>query len=215
MSEEVILKARVRARTGTSLVRRLRREGEVPAILYGAGKENLSIAVNHDLLYHNLEREEFFSQVITIETDGKAEQAILRDLQRHPHQTKILHADFQRVEENRQIYLSLPIHFIGEEECVGVRVDGGMISHLMNEVEVTCLPKDLPENIQLDVSQLRIGESLHLSDIQLPEGVQITAFTHGDLHEHDNAVIAVQATRLTRTAEEVEEEESEEPDSSE
>ncbi len=215
MSEEVILKARVRARTGTSLVRRLRREGEVPAILYGAGKENLSIAVNHDLLYHNLEREEFFSQVITIETDGQAEQAILRDLQRHPHQTKILHADFQRVEENRQIHLSLPIHFIGEEECVGVRVDGGMISHLMNEVEVTCLPKDLPENIQLDVSQLRIGESLHLSDIQLPEGVQITAFTHGDLHEHDNAVIAVQATRLTRTAEEVEEEESEEPDSSE
>lgn len=200
MSEEVVLKARIRARTGTSPVRRLRKEGDVPAVLYGAGKKNLSIAVNHDLLFHNLEREEFFSQVITIDTDGKREKAILRDVQRHPHKTRILHADFQRVDENKPIHIALPIHFSGEDECLGVRIDGGMVSHLMNEVEVTCLPKDLPEHIEMDVGQLRLGQSLHLSDIQLPEGVQITAFTHGDIHEHDNAVVAVQATRVSAKA---------------
>lgn len=202
MSEEVVLKARIRARAGTSLVRRLRKEGDVPAVLYGAGKDNLSIAVNHDLLFHNLEREEFSSQVITIDTDGNAEKAILRDVQRHPHKPKILHADFLRVDENKPIQIALPIHFLGEEECVGVRIDGGMISHLMNEVEVTCLPKDLPENIEMDVTNLHLGESLHLSDIKLPEGVQITAFTHGDIEEHDNAVVAIQATRVEQESEE-------------
>ena len=203
MSEEFVLPARVRARTGTGLVRRLRSEGEVPAVLYGAGKENLSIAVNHDLLFHSLDKEEFHSAIITIDTDGTKEQAILRSVQRHPHKVKILHADFQRVDDRKPITMSLPIHFMGEEDCVGVREDGGMISHLMNEVEVTCLPKDLPENIQLDVSKLHLGESLHLSDIALPEGVQITAFSHGDEHEHDNAVVAVQAQRVELEVEEV------------
>lgn len=205
MSEEFVLPARVRARTGTGLVRRLRNEGEVPAVLYGAGKENLSIAVNHDLLFHSLDKEEFHSAVITIDTDGTKEQAILRSVQRHPHKVKILHADFQRVDDRKPITMSLPIHFIGEEECVGVKTDGGMISHLMNEVEVTCLPKDLPDNIQLDVSNLHLGDSLHLSDIQLPEDVQITAFMHGDEHEHDNAVVAVQAQRVEQEVEEVSE----------
>ena len=205
MSEEFVLPARVRARTGTGLVRRLRNEGEVPAVLYGAGKENLSIAVNHDLLFHSLDKEEFHSAVITIDTDGTKEQAILRSVQRHPHKVKILHADFQRVDERKPITMSLPIHFIGEEDCVGVKTDGGMISHLMNEVEVTCLPKDLPENIQLDVTNLHLGDSLHLSDIQLPEDVQITAFMHGDEHEHDNAVVAVQAQRVEQEVEEVSE----------
>jgi large subunit ribosomal protein L25 len=196
MSDEFELKARVRARTGTGLVRRLRKEGEVPAVLYGAGKEELSIAVNHDVLFHSLDKEEFSSAVITINTDGNKEQAILRDVQRHPHKVKILHADFQRVDANKPITMSLPIHFTGEEECVGVKVDGGMISHLMNEVEVTCLPADLPETIELDVAALNLGESLHLSNIKLPEGVQFTAFTHGDEHEHDNAVVAIQAQRV-------------------
>ncbi len=196
MSEEFELVARLRARTGTGLVRRLRREGDVPAILYGAGKENLSIAVNHDVLFHSLDREEFHSAIITINTDGNKEKAILRDVQRHPHKVQILHADFQRVDQNKAITMSLPIHFLGEDDCAGVKQDGGMISHLMNEVEVTCLPKDLPENIELDVTNLNLGESLHLSDIKLPEGVQFTAFTHGDIEEHDNAVVAIQAQRV-------------------
>ncbi len=193
---EIELIARLRARTGTGLVRRLRKEGDVPAILYGGDKDNLSIAVNHDVLYHSLEKEEFHSQVITINTDGNKEQAILRDVQRHPHNITILHADFQRIDQKKAIHMSLPIHFTGEEDCVGVKTDGGMISHLMNEIEITCLPKDLPEIIELDVSELHLGESLHLSDIALPDGVQITAFTHGDIEEHDNAVVAIQATRV-------------------
>ncbi len=196
MSEEFELVARIRARTGTGLVRRLRREGDVPAILYGAGKENLSIAVNHDVLFHSLDKEEFHSAIITINTDGNKEKAILRDVQRHPHKVQILHADFQRVDQNKAISMSLPIHFLGEEDCAGVKLEGGMISHLMNEVGITCLPKDLPETIELDVTELKLGESLHLSDIKLPEGVQITAFTHGDIHEHDNAVVAIQAQRV-------------------
>ena len=202
MSEEFELVARLRARTGTGLVRRLRKEGDVPAVLYGGGKDNLSIAVNHDVLFHSLEKEEFHSQIITINTDGNKEHAILRDVQRHPHRVQILHADFQRVDQKKPIHISLPVHFLGEEDCAGVKQDGGMISHLMNEVEVTCLPKDLPEAIELDVTNLRLGDSLHLSDIQLPDGVQITAFTHGDIHEHDNAVVAVQATRVDRSASE-------------
>jgi len=201
MSKEFELKARIRARTGTGLVRRMRKEGDVPAVLYGAGKEELSIAINHDILFHSLDKEEFNSAVITINTDGNKEQAILRDVQRHPHKVQIMHADFQRVDAKKAITMSLPIHFHGEEDCVGVKNDGGMISHLMNEVEVTCLPKDLPENIELNVSQLNLGESLHLSDIVLPEGVQITAFTHGDEHEHDNAVVAIQAQRVEQIEE--------------
>lgn len=204
MSNEFELKARLRARTGTGLVRRLRREGEVPAVLYGAGKEELSIAVNHDVLFHSLDREEFHSAIITINTDGNKEAAILRDVQRHPHKVQILHADFLRVDQNKPININLPIHFLGEDECVGVKLDGGMISHLMNEAEVTCLPKDLPENIELDVSKLKLGESLYLSNIELPENVQFTAFTHGDIHEHDNAVVAVQAQRIEQAPEEEE-----------
>ncbi len=207
MSEFELI-ARVRARTGTGLVRRLRKEGDVPAVLYGGEKENLSIAINHDVLYHSLEREEFHSQVITINTDGNKEEAILKDVQRHPHKISILHADFQRIDQNKAINMSLPIHFLGEEDCVGVKEDGGMISHLMNEVAITCLPKDLPETIELDVSQLNLGESLHLSDIKLPEGVQITAFTHGDIHEHDNAVVSIQTQRVEVIEDEVETDEA-------
>ena len=194
MTEQFELKARVRARSGTGLVRRLRREGDVPAILYGGNKENISIAINHDVLFHSLEKEEFHSAIIIINTDGNKEQAILRDVQRHPYKTAILHADFQRVDEKRTLTMSLPIHFTGEDTCEGVKIDGGIISHLINEVELSCLPKDLPESIELDVSKLRMGESLHLTDIQLPDGVSLTALQHDD-DEHDYAVVTVLAPK--------------------
>ena len=195
MADQFELTARLRARSGTNLVRRLRREGDVPAVLYGGGKPNLSIAVNHDVLYHSLEKEEFHSAVIIINTDGKKEQAILRDVQRHPHKIDVLHADFQRVDENKVLTMSLPIHFIGEEECAGVKT-GGVISHLMNDVEVSCLPKDLPASIELDLTHLGLNESLRLSDIPLPEGVHITALMHDEGHEHDHAVVSVTARRV-------------------
>lgn len=201
-SEQFELIARERRRTGTAPVRRLRREGDVPAVLYGGGKGNLSIAINHDVLFHSLLKEEFHSAIIVINTDGNKEQAILRDVVRHPHKSAILHADFQRVEATKTLVMSLPIHFIGEEECIGVKTAGGIISHLMNEVEISCLPKDLPESLELDVSKLNLNDSLHLSDIALPDGVQITTLMHDEQHEHDHAVVAVLPPKISAAAEE-------------
>ncbi|MGR3914284.1 MAG: 50S ribosomal protein L25/general stress protein Ctc [Gammaproteobacteria bacterium] len=204
MSDHFELIARKRARSGTALVRRLRREGDVPAVLYGGGKENLIIAINHDVLFHSLEREEFHSAIIIINTDGNREQAILRDVVRHPHKSAILHADFQRVEESKVLTMSLPIHFSGEAECIGVRTSGGIISHMMTEVEISCLPKDLPESLQLDVAALDLNDSLHLSDIKLPEGVHITTLMHDEKHEHDHAVVAVLPPKVSLAEEETE-----------
>ena len=204
MSDQFELTARVRARSGTGLVRRLRREGDVPAVLYGGGGENVSIAINHDVLFHSLEKEEFHSAIIVINTDGKKEEAILRDVQRHPHKVNILHADFQRVDKRKILTMSLPIHFLGEEACVGAKA-GGIISHLMNEVEVSCLPKNLPEAIELDVSNLELNESLHLSDIKLPEGVNLTALMHDDPAEHDHAVVSVSPPKVASASAEEEE----------
>ena len=196
MSEQFELIARIRARSGTNLVRRLRREGDVPAVIYGGDKENISIAINHDVLFHSLEREEFHSAIIVINTDGKKEQAILRAVQRHPHKINILHADFQRVDDNKLLTMSMPIHFIGEEDCIGVKNSGGMVTHLINDVEISCMPKDLPEHIELNVSNLDLNESLHLTDIKLPEGVNITALMHDDEIDHDLAVVSVMASRV-------------------
>ncbi len=196
MSDQFELIARIRARSGTNLVRRLRREGDVPAVLYGGDKENVHIAIDHDVLFHSLEKEEFHSAIIVINTDGNKEQAILRDVQRHPYKINVLHADFQRVDEKKTLTMSLPIHFINEQECVGVRVSGGIISHLMNDVEISCLPGDLPESIELDISHLDLNESLHLSDIKLPQGVNITTLLHNEDGEHDYAVVSVLAPRL-------------------
>ncbi|MGI9310151.1 MAG: 50S ribosomal protein L25/general stress protein Ctc [bacterium] len=208
MSDQFELIARVRARSGTALVRRLRREGDVPAVLYGGDKGNLSIAINHDVLFHSLEKEEFHSAIIIINTDGNKEQAILRDVVRHPHRARILHADFQRVDEEKVLTMSLPIHFIGEEECIGVRNSGGIVSHLMNEVEIACLPKDLPESLQLDVSNLDLNESLHLSDIKLPDGVHIPALAHDENNEHDHAAVAVLPPKVSLVDEAEEEAEA-------
>ena len=196
MSEQFELIARIRARSGTNLVRRLRREGDVPAVLYGGDKENISIAINHDVLFHSLEKEEFHSAIIVINTDGKKEQAILRAVQRHPHKINILHADFQRVDDNKLLTMSMPIHFVGEEDCIGVKNSGGMLTHLINDVEISCMPKDLPEHIELNVSDLDLNESLHLTDIKLPEGVNITALMYEDEVDRDLAVVSVMASRV-------------------
>lgn len=196
MSDQFELIARIRARSGTNLVRRLRREGDVPAVLYGGDKENVHIAINHDVLFHSLEKEEFHSAIIIINTDGNKEQAILRNVQRHPHKINILHADFQRVDEKKTLTMSLPIHFIGEQDCVGVKTSGGIISRLINEVEISCLPGDLPESIELDIAELDLNQSLHLSDIKLPEGVNITTLMHDENNEHDYAVVSVLPPRI-------------------
>ncbi len=202
MNDQFELIARVRARSGTALVRRLRREGDVPAVLYGGDKKNLSIAINHNVLFHSLEKEEFHSAIIVINIDGNKEQAILRAVTRHPHKTDILHADFQRVVAKKMLTMTMPIHLIGEADCVGVKTDGGILSQLMTEVEISCLPKDLPDSLQLDVSALALNESLHLSDIKLPHGVNITSLAHDENHEHDHAAVAVLPPKVSAVEDE-------------
>jgi len=208
MSSEFVLTAEPRTEQGKGASRRLRREGKVPAILYGAGKDPVPLSVNHNELLKQLENEAFYSHILTVELDGKTEQAVLKDLQRHPAKPFILHLDLMRVSAGEKIRVNVPLHFIGEDVAPGVKIGGGIVTHAVTEVEVSCLPKDLPEYIEVDLSALELGESLHLSDLKLPPGVELVQLLQGE--EHDVAVAAIQATRGSTAAGGAEEGEGEE-----
>lgn len=194
MSIDFAVDAEIRDDLGKGASRRLRRSGRVPAIIYGAGEPPQNISLDHNKMVHNFDNEGFFSHVITVNLDGKKQKAILRDLQRHPAKPVILHVDFQRVSDDQAINVHVPLHFIGEDICPGVKQEGGSISHNVIEVEISCLPKDIPEFIEVDVSQLRIGDSVHLSDLQVPESITIAALTHGE--GHDLQVLNVHTTKV-------------------
>jgi large subunit ribosomal protein L25 len=199
MSDEIVLKAEPRTDVGKGASRRLRRLSDlVPAIIYGAGKDAAAVTFPHKDLHRALENEVFYSTIITIKTGRKKDQVVLKDLQRHPAKDRILHADFLRISMDQKISISVPIHFINEEDCVGVKRDGGEISHTISEIEVSCLPGDLPGFIDIDMLNVALGESIHLSDVIVPEGVEIVALQHAD--RLDQTVAAVHAMR----AEEVE-----------
>ncbi|OOG23297.1 50S ribosomal protein L25/general stress protein Ctc [Thioalkalivibrio denitrificans] len=200
MSLSFELQAEPRADQGKGASRRLRRIGKVPAILYGAGKEPQSITLDHNAVKLSLEHEAFYSHILSVQLEGRTEKAILRDVQRHPAKPVILHLDLLRVSEDQAIRVHVPLHFINEETCVGVKTGGGMVSHQMVEVEVECLPKDLPEFISVDVAKLNVGDSLHLSEIALPDGVTIVALSHGP--DHDLPVVSVLKPRGTALEEE-------------
>ncbi len=203
MSSEFVLTAELRTEQGKGASRRLRRTGRVPAILYGAGKEPVPLSVNHNELLRHLENEAFYSHILTIDVDGKKEQAVLKDLQRHPAKPFILHLDLMRVSAGEKIRVNVPLHFVGEDVAPGVKIGGGIVNHAITEVEISCLPKDLPEYIEVDLSRLELGESLHLSDLQLPPGVELVQLLQGE--EHDVAVATIQATRGSAAAESGEE----------
>lgn len=192
MSVSFEIDAELRDDMGKGASRRLRREGKVPAILYGAGKDPLALTLDHDVMVHNLENEAFYSHILTVKMGKDKEQAILKDLQRHPAKPFILHVDLQRVSAKEKIRVHVPLHFVGEDVAPGAK-EGGVITHNMNEVEVTCLPKDLPEFIEADLSNLEMGHSIHLSELSLPKGVELVELSHGP--EHDLPVCAIQATR--------------------
>ena len=194
MSNDYIIDAEPREDKGKGASRRLRRSGKIPAILYGAGKEPENISLDHNKMYHDLEDEGFFSHILTINLAGKKQKVIVRDLQRHPARPVVLHMDFQRVSDDQAVHMHVPLHFIGEDQCPGVKLEGGQISHHMIEVEVTCLPKDIPEYIEVDVSGLNKGDSIHLSELTVPEGVVLSALTHGE--GHDQQVVDVHATKV-------------------
>ncbi len=202
MSEEFDLIAEFREDMGKGSSRRLRREGKVPAIIYGAGRPPRSLAFDHNKVLKQLENESFYSSVLNIKVGEKSQAAILKDLQRHPAKMQILHMDLQRIVEDEEIRMNVPLHFLGEDVAPGVKLGGGKVSHLMTDVSVTCLPKDLPEFIEVDVSELELDSMIHLSELKLPEGVTIPELAQGP--EHDHAVVSVQ--KLKRAA--VEEDES-------
>jgi large subunit ribosomal protein L25 len=167
------INASKRVDQGKGASRRLRRAGMVPGILYGAGKAPQSITVgNNDMLLH-LEHEAFYSHILTVSVDGSAERVVLKDLQRHPFRPILLHVDFQRIDENKKLTMRIPLHFLNEESCVGVKANGGVLSHLASDIEIECLPKDLPEFIAVDVVELQLGDILHAADLKLPANVEI------------------------------------------
>ena len=193
------LNAEVRNDLGKGASRRLRRSGKLPAILYGAGKDPLPLQMDHDAVMHKLEHEAFYSHILTVKVGGEEVKAVLKDLQRHPYKPAVLHMDLQRIDEEEKLRMHVPLHFVGEDVAPGVKQSGGVISHLVTEVEVTCLPRHLPEYIEVDVSGLGVNESLHLSDLALPEGVELVELMHGP--EHDLPVVSIHLPRGATEAE--------------
>ncbi|MEO5693318.1 MAG: 50S ribosomal protein L25/general stress protein Ctc [Usitatibacter sp.] len=169
---KIEIKADKRSVQGTGASRRLRRESKVPGILYGAGKDALPIELDHKELWFKLKLEAFHASILDMDVGGDKSQVLLRDYQMHPFRPMILHADFQRVDANKKIHMKVPLHFVNAEISPGVKGAGGIAQHVLNELEVKCLPKDLPEFIEVDLKDLQAGHSLHLSGVTMPKGVE-------------------------------------------
>ena len=178
-----------RERLGKGGIRRLRRAGQVPGVIYGAGKDVVPLAMNANTLKRQLENESIFSHILTVKVDGDSTQAVIRELQRDPVSTEPVHLDFLRVSATNEITMHVPLHFANEDVCVG-RKAGGVISHLTLEVEIACLPKDLPEAIEVDMAALEVGDSVHLSQLIMPEGVRLTTSVEDAEHDHPVASVA-------------------------
>ena len=168
-----------RAGEGRGASRRLRRSGRAPGIVYGGTVAPQPIEIDHNALFHALRNEAFHASILTMKLGGDASKVLLRDVQMHPFKNEILHVDFQRVDENRKIHMKVPLHFVNAEVSPAVKLGGALVSHVLNEVDVSCLPRDLPEFIEVDLSQLESGKAIHLSELKMPAGV--TAITHGKL----------------------------------
>jgi len=178
-----VVNAELRTDQGKGASRRLRRlEDKVPAILYGTS-EPVALSLKANEVRKSLENEAFYASILTVEFDGKKENAILKDLQRHPSSGAVMHADFMRVSMDKVIHVNIPLHFTNETSCVGVRLGGGKISHQMLEVEIICLPGDLPEFIEVDMTDVAIDAIIHLSDLKLSEGVKVAALLQGEDHD--------------------------------
>ncbi|NDD73389.1 MAG: 50S ribosomal protein L25/general stress protein Ctc [Gammaproteobacteria bacterium] len=185
------LAAEARADEGKGASRRLRHAGRVPAIMYGGHRDPRMLSLNHEKLITLVENEKFYSTIIGVKVGDEMQAAIVKDLQMHPAKHQVLHVDLQRVQENEKIRLRLPIHFKGEAASPGVKTQGGIVSHRIADVEVTCLPKDLPEEIVLDLSQMKLNETKYISDIPLPAGVVATAV----LQNKDQVVVSIHSPR--------------------
>ncbi|OAM52450.1 50S ribosomal protein L25/general stress protein Ctc [Methylovorus sp. MM2] len=176
---------------GTGASRRLRRAGKVPGVVYGANQDAVSLEFDHKALFLEFRHEAFHASILTLNLDGKKESVLVRDYQLHPVRNNIQHIDFQRVSATEKIHVKVPFHFINAEIAPGVKIGGGIVAHILTEADVSCLPKDLPEFIEIDLANLDAGHSIHLSEIKLPKGAEFVQLTHGN----DAAVATIAKTR--------------------
>lgn len=203
MSNETFkIEASVRDDLGKGASRRLRREGNIPAIVYGGKKPPVSLTINHNELLKHLDHEAFFSHILELNVGGETDEVVLRDLHRHPYKpTIVLHADFQRITRGQKMRMHVPLHFENREESKGAKA-GGVISVIHNEIEIECLPRQLPEYLTIDLADLDVNESIHLSEIELPEGIAIPELALGE--GHDVAVVAIHPPKVEKEPEEEE-----------
>src|ERR1051326_1155529 len=190
------ISARKRDNQGTGASRRLRRSGRVPGILYGGEHGPVNIELDHKDLYFNLRNERFHASTLTLELGGKKEPVLLRAVNMHPYRPQVQHIDFQRVQKDKKIHMKVPLHFVNAEKSPGVKDQGGVVSHVLNELNVTCFPDDLPEFIEVDLSNLAVGHSLHARDLIAPKGVTFT------LGKDENPVVATVVVPVLVTEEE-------------
>jgi large subunit ribosomal protein L25 len=180
-----------RAQLGRTDARRLRKAGKVPAVMYGGGEAPEALVLDHNSLRHQMAREAFYTSILTLKIGSKSQQVVVKAVERHPARPLIMHMDFQRIREDVEITLNVPVHFLNEENAKGVKEQGGVVNHLLTDVEVRCLPRYLPSFLEIDVTPLELNQIFHLSDIKLPEGVTLVALAHGD----DQPLVAVNPPR--------------------
>lgn len=204
------VQAELRTDQGKGASRRLRHAGKVPAIMYGGEDTPVSLTLDHNKFLRHLSEEAFYAHILTLVVDGKKNKVVLKDLQRHPaSDVRIMHADFLRIDAKQAMTMTVQLHFIGADVAPGVK-EGGAVSHLMTDVEISCLPKDLPEYIEIDISTLELDHSIHLSELVLPKGVTLTALSHrqeehleeGERSSYDQAVVNIHTPRVVVEVEE-------------
>jgi|TARA_B110000116_G_scaffold102504_1_gene89237 large subunit ribosomal protein L25 len=207
MSNDFDLIAELREQEkGTSSSRRLRRSGFVPGIIYGAGKETISLTIDHNQLLRKLNVDNFLSSIISIQINDKKEDVLIKDIQVHPSKQQVMHLDFLRIKSDEVIRVKVPVIFLNEESAIGVKLEGGTVTPLMNEIEVSCLPKNLPENLEIDIIDMKVDDMFYLEDIELPDGVEIPLLTQEE--PNNELVVAIRVLRIAEEAvEEVELEE--------
>ena len=194
------LNATLREDKGKGASRRLRHVSTLPGIVYGGAKDPVSITLQQKDVQHKLPDESFYSQVLSLNIEGKEEDVLVRDIQHHPYKMEVMHMDFIRVDAKKVVHVYSQLHFIGEDVSPGVKSEDGVISHVMTEVELECLPKNIPEFIEIDLSEMHVGDVVHLSDLKLPKGVEVLALKHGE--EHDSAVVSMHVRKVAAEVEE-------------
>ena len=190
------INARKREAQGTGASRRLRRMGRVPGIVYGGDKEAVRIELDHKDLFFNLKNERFHASILSLDVEGAKEQVLLRAVNMHPFKLQVQHVDFQRVSKDKKIHMKVPLHFVNADKSPGVKEQGGVVNHVVNELDIVCFPDDLPEYVEVDLASLAVGHSMHVRDLALPKGVELT------LHKDENPVVATVVVPALVTEEE-------------